>query len=235
MASQKNLIANIALSLFILFSFTSCESFLGANWLSLLSTITAYNAPTSFDYKLSTKKPSATAAHTLSFDFSGETLETYQFTLTYPDGFTFKSFGKKNAKAGFYKLNAGNDKKIEANYAIRVIDSNHAYVDQNKSKTYDAAFEATIERLTDGLSGEVFTVILPNGGDGNAFINGGTFNGKMSVGLKKGILKNPSTGGESTVKADFTSVDPDTGGADNGTGESQKTFSVTKVLTIGKK
>ncbi|KKR31299.1 MAG: hypothetical protein UT63_C0075G0002 [Candidatus Gottesmanbacteria bacterium GW2011_GWC2_39_8] len=233
MAFKKNLIANLFLCAFVLFAFTACEIFRGFGGLSVLSTITEYNPPTSFKYKLSSKKASASAAHTLSFKFSGETLETYKIVLTYPAGFTFEGFGKTNAKIGFYKLISG--KKTAANYAIRVIDSNHAYVDQNKSKTYDAAFEATIERLTDGLSGEVFTVILPNGGDGNAFINGGTFNGKMSVGLKKGILKNPSTGGESTVKADFTSVDPDTGGADNGTGESQKTFSVTKVLTIGKK
>ena len=234
MALKKYFIINLALSVFILLAFSSCEYFWGVSSLGILSDITTYNPPTSFNYKLSSSAPSASASHTLSFDFSGETLETYKIVLTYPSGFKFSGFtslGGKNTKIGFYKLDAGSDKNLEANFAIRAIDANHAYVDQNKNSKYDSAFEAYITHSTS--SSHVLTVILPSGGDGTTFINSGTFNGTMTVKLLKGILKNPRKAGKYTVKADFTSVDPDSGGADDSTDTSPSTFSSTESLTIG--
>jgi len=55
----------------------------------------------------------------------------------------------------------------------------------------------------------------------------------MTIKLLKGILKNPAKAGQYTVQGDFTSVDPDSGDTDDGTGTSPQIFSVTKDLTIG--
>src|SRR5262249_28103714 len=77
----------------------------------------------------------------------------------------------------------------------------------------------------------VFRVVLPNGGDGQPLSTYVSYMGHVVFKLLPGILRNPAAG-DYAIHAVFTSVDPDTDGATNGTGAEPLTFAADRTLTI---
>lgn len=193
------------------------------------SSTTAYKPPAKTTYTLSSTRKSADASHALTFNFSGETLETYQIQLTYPKEFQFHEFTAGKTVGRYTMLHTGSSPVV---FNIIAINGTRAFVDMGGNSRYDSSVDTVIAYARKPAS-HVFSITLPYGGDGDAAVNGGSFNGSLTFAMNEGVMSNPAKSGPSyNVTAKFTSVDLDSGGADDNKGTAPKKFIVVKKLRI---
>jgi hypothetical protein len=119
-----------------------------------------------------------------------------------------------------------------ANYTIplRALAAASAYGDNLLNGAYDAGVDGVASHeLTGGE--HVFTVTLPGGG-----ANNGTpcsyFDTDVRFTLAAGILTLPATPGDYPIEVTATSVDPDTGDADDGQGAPPQVYQRTASLVV---
>ena len=185
-----------------------------------------------FALRLGTAAVSAEASHEVSFNVSAGELEAARVQLTYPNDFAFNGFdalGSTNTRIGSLRLVAAGTGVI---FPVRSRDVDSAYGDADANGVYTVGSDPIIE-YSRSRADQQFTVHLPLGGDFDAGTTTSPFDLRMSAFLDEGILTNPGTAGPYTVEADLTSVDPDSGGLDDGAGDPPQTFSTEIVLTIG--
>lgn len=181
--------------------------------------------------QLSTHAPGASAEHVATFDVSMGAAQGYQATITYPPDFGFAGFlalGPANSRIGTYALDLDFDGTPDYTTWIRSTGADTAYADIDLSHA-PSMVDATLTRG----SGNTFVVTAPDGGDQNPATIGSPTAMRVTVKLAAGVLVNPPTNGEVQVQLTITSVDPDTGGADDGVGTPPETFSAEQDLPIG--
>ena len=167
--------------------------------------------------ELDTYQAAQSAEHRLIFDvFAGE-LETYRAVIHYPDGFRFNGFdalGPDNTPVGAYELDLTFDGIPEVTVALRSLNRGAAYADIDE----DQVFSLDLEPIFGHTGWADFELRLPFGGDANPQTLIAPFGAQISLVLFAGALANPETGGDYTVSAELTSVDPDNDSADDGLG-----------------
>jgi hypothetical protein len=169
--------------------------------------------------------PNASPAVDASFSFLFDTFEPYEIVFALPAGFRFNGFdalGPAGTQIATYSLVTQ-----AISYPIRVLGHDMAFVDILQTGSYVAASDGLI-----AYDNGVFRLTLPNGGDDLTLSVTAGFGQSVTFQLLAGILTNPATAGSYTVHADFTSVDPDSGGADDGTGTAPKTFSFDHAVAV---
>jgi uncharacterized membrane protein len=111
------------------------------------------------------------------------------------------------------------------------IDNNNAYADRDISNSFTASVDSTMAYSNSG-GNHVFTTTLPFGGDGSPQTITGPFTERIVAVINSGILTNPASAGTYTATGVFTSVDPDTDGADNTTGDPPMTLNISQDILI---
>lgn len=193
-----------------------------------------YGPPTNINFQLSSNIPGADAAHTLMFDIKQGDLETYQTAITYPSEFTFNGFlaiGPAGTQIGSYSVDFDFDGIVDFIIPVISIDNNNAFADREPNGTFNNLIDSTLV-YSNSSGNHVFTTTLPFGGDGDAQTIKGPFTERITSVINSGILKNPLTAGIYTSTGIFTSVDPDTDGSDNGTGNQPLILNFTQNFVI---
>jgi len=191
-----------------------------------------YGANKNPSFTLDSNSPGQSPSHKLSFDVTQGELETYMAVVTYPDAFMFNQFtalGPTDTQVGTFGLDVDSDGADDIVFSIRALDNETAYVDVSLDGSFTPGIDPTIEYKT---GSNVFTTILPFGGDGNPNTLDALLSARVTLMLNNGILTNPNTPGKYTLTGDFTSVDPDTDGANDNMNESPHTFSANLVVKI---
>jgi hypothetical protein len=180
---------------------------------------------------LSSHASGATARHEVWFAFEAGEPEIHAALLTYPEGFRcegFEGLGPAGTVVGRYELDVNFDGVAERTSALIARGPDVAWVDLHPDGVFTEAFEPVLRRR--GLA--AFELGLPRGGDVGAGTLAATFDGRVRLALFEGLLVNPPLGGAYTVVAETVSVDPDTGGGDDGRGASPETRRFELPLSI---
>ncbi|MCW5889690.1 MAG: hypothetical protein KIT14_03980 [bacterium] len=196
---------------------------------SMPVTAAAFAPPPGATFALSTTTPGQSAMHTATFDTGVDQTQGYSATITYPDAFAFNGFtalGPVNTRVGTYAMDFDFDGRPDFTTWIRSTGADTAYADIDLSGSPTAA-DAIITR-----AGNVFSVVAPNGGDEDAG-QSLTPPSRVTVKLLAGILVNPPGPGDFGISVTVTSVDPDTGGADDGQGTAPESFTVEQIVAVG--
>jgi len=161
--------------------------------------------------------------------------QTYQVVLTLPPEYVFNgfdSFGPVGTRIGAYgfefnSASPGPDRL----FPVYSTDANDAWVDANLDGAFNV-LKPQIQHSYDAQQSNVITITLPRGGDGTTGVGTATFSSDVMASLRSGIFTNPATAGDYSVSLSFTSVDPETGDANDNAGAPPETFSIPTVVTI---
>jgi hypothetical protein len=204
---------------------TTSGEFVGVGQTLLPPAPSAYALPPNAFFDLRLPFPGLSSAHRVFFDVVADTLQTFRATLNYPEEFGFNGFlalGPPETQVGAYGVDFDGDFVIDLSLPLRALTADTAYVDGNGNRRADAA-DATLQHTTNGA--HVFTTTIPRGGDGLARVKLGRVAMRAAVALYPGLLINPTSPYSYPVSATFTSVDPDSGDADDGAGQAPTSFS----------
>lgn len=192
----------------------------------------SYQMPSGITLSLDSTVAGGTGNHTLSFNILQGDLQTYQAVITYPGAFTYNGFlalGSAGTQIGSYSFTLSS--KSHTSFPVYSIDDHQAYGDVNINGSYNSSVDPFLVHSETG-GNNVFTITVPDGGDGDLSTDLGQANAAVTSLMLSGILTNPAFPGTYTVSGEFTSVDPDTGGPNNGSGNSPLTLSASKNVTI---
>lgn len=165
----------------------------------------------------------ASAEQRLSFDVTVGELETFRAEIVYPPGFGFAGFlslGPQDTPVGSYGFDADGDGNPETAVPLRALKHDTAYADA----TLNGRFEHGRDPIVEVAGDPILTATLPLGGDGDPNTLTARSPARRVVVLFAGLFSNPPEAGEATLGGCFTSVDPDTDGADDGMGEPAQGF-----------
>ena len=180
-------------------------------------------------YSLGSNSPGQSPSHMLSFDVAEGELETYQSVVNYPGAFMFNGFGAPDKQIGTFRLDIDSNGTDDFTFPIRALDSDTAYADVSLDGAFTSGIDPTIEYTT---GSNVFATMLPFGGNVNPNTLVSPVSARVTLMLNNGILTNPNTPGKYTLSGVFTSVDPDTDGANDNMNESPLTFSADLIVKI---
>ena len=167
-------------------------------------------------------RPERRPAHRLSFDVQSGELEVYRATISYPHQFRFNGFdvlGPRNTPVGALLVDWNFDGVPDVTIPLRSLGPSSAYADVIP----DGRFTPGLEPMLGAGGRTEFTLVLPFGGDANPDTVVAPRAARITVVLFPGLLTNPDAGGSHTIRAELTSVDPDTDGPDDGAGSSPST------------
>jgi len=219
--------------LFILLLLFSCARPLEWNVVTQPSS-SSYSQPSSSVFTLSTYDNVSAAEHVLTFNIREGDLETYVVEIVYPRHFVYKgllAIGKSGTEIGNILVDFDFDDITDFTIPIYSLDDDNAYVDIDLDGGFDNGTEPVLVHSIVN-NDHVFSITLPFGGDNDPETVTGPFDEVISIVMKEGFLLNPQTVGDYIVNAEFTSVDPDTDGADDGTGDPPLTLLFEERVTI---
>jgi hypothetical protein len=173
----------------------------------------------------------ASPAHRLSFDVHSGELEVYRVAITYPDAFRvigFDALGPLHTPVGALLVDFDFDGVPDLSIPLRSLGPSGAYADVIP----DGRFTPSLEPMLGRSGGSAFDLVLPFGGDADRTTLVAPRAARVSLVLFAGVLRSPAEGGEYTVGAVLTSVDPDTDGPDDGLGASPLTVAFTTTVSI---
>jgi hypothetical protein len=163
----------------------------------------------------------------------GKILLTRTVVITLPAAFGFEGFDALGAGAqiGAWDFDYSNpnlvwDPLSPLGYDYRIphfaIDFDTAYADTLLNGSYDAGVDSIVEHTTGAGGAHVFSILMPSGGTNNGGFDPDDpcsyFDTDTRFTLPAGIVRLPATPGSYEVTVVATSVDPDTGDADDGLG-----------------
>jgi len=148
------------------------------------------------------------------------TAQLYAATL-FLEGFTFE-LPAAPQPAGSLEVSLG---AMTMAFAIRVLDTSTLWVDLNSNGKYDGG-EPTIQLRKGSV---IMFVTVPFGGDGSATVHDVQADGRVTV---RGDFLIPVTPGLQPLRAILTTVDPDTGGPDDGRGIAPRVMVVDRAVEI---
>jgi hypothetical protein len=200
-----------------------------------------------FDADLST--PGAAPSVTFEMNIPGlatTILLTRQVVLTLPAAFGFAGFDALGADAqigqwDFDFTNPNNgvfDPSGSLGYDYRIPNyatgANTAYADTQLNHSYDAGVDSTGVHSIGPGGAHVFTLTLPSGGTNNNGAGGNCsyFDTDTRFVLNAGIVQLPQASGSYDVTVVATSIDPDTGDADDQQGTAPTVYQRIIPVTV---
>ena len=168
----------------------------------------------------------AATSHQIGLTVGPNVYETFAATAIYPPEFAFAGF----APGAVGRLQIDFDLDGADDVAVPVLglggDAAFADVDANG---LPGAFEPTVAHS----GGHAFAVSLLQGGDANPRTLVTRAPLRLTLTLDPGVLANPPLAGTYALQLDATSVDPDTGDADDAAGAPPLALTRTEDVTIG--
>jgi len=148
----------------------------------------------------------------------GPSMEIYGLDLEYAPQFGFNGFGVMGGPSvGSY---TARDRMRVMQFQVPVLplNSNNAFIDLNRSGVEDTGFEPHITYSLMPTGKHRFATTIPTGGDGDTLVNARNFIDSGELQFNAGLITNPAVPGTYQGTARFTSVDPDSGSANDGIG-----------------
>ena len=189
---------------------------------------TSYEAPADAWFALGSHQAGAASGQEIGFRVDFSVVETYQAVATYPPEFSWLGFDALGgAPVGAFGFDVDRDGVVDFEVPVLPSGPDTAYVDVDGDGA-QGPLDVTIVRS----GAHDITVTLPLGGDGNAIEIASTWSFDARVRLFAGVMANPENPGPSTLSVAFTSVDSDTGDADDGSGDAPASFTVGDTVEI---
>jgi len=193
---------------------------------SLGRSVAATFQPTSVAYRSGSIVTSDAHSTHVDVEVPAGTLEAALVTLHYPGDFAFHGFPQF---MGNMRISGGGFDTFRFAYSI---DSETGFVDINDNNEYEPASEPFIQYSTESNGDHTLTMILPFGGDGNPNTKEAPIPVQFQLNLYPGSFTNPSTPGDYAIQTDLLSIDPDSGGLDDGVGDPPMGFQHIETLSI---
>jgi hypothetical protein len=204
---------------------------------------TAYLADVEDDFHLDADTSVPGASPPIVFDmsipgFATQILLTHDVVITLPAAFGFAGFGAPGTSVGSWDFDFSKDGVFDPPFDYRIphvaIDANHAYADTFANGSYDVTIDSTAVHSFGGGGTHVFTITLPSGGTNNNGQGGNCsyFDTDTRFTLPAGIITLPVTPGSYDVAIVATSVDPDTGDANDGQGVAPTVYQRTVPIQV---
>jgi hypothetical protein len=189
--------------------------------------VATYSLPPDAYFALGSYAAGAATSHQVGLTAPAGGAETFSAVITYPGSFVFNGFAA--GPVGSLGVDFNADGVVDADVPVIGQGGDTAFADFDEDGAYGAATEPAVTH-----SGtHVFTVALPAGGDRNLM----TVMAPVPIGLVltllPGVLDNPAAAGPYLIEGDFTSVDPDTDGADDAAGTAPQMFAADEMVEIG--
>lgn len=218
---------------------SGCEEFFGDRPETAgdqLSGPAVFDAPATQEVAISDPGPGRLMGFRIDSEITFGQRQARTVVLTLPSTYTFNGFdifGPAGTRIGAYgfEFNSGSAGPDRL-FPVYSIDRDSAWVDANLDGTFNP-LKPQIEYSQDGSNNHIITITLPRGGDGSTGSSEAGFSSDIMAFLRTGIFTNPATGGDYPISLDFTSVDPDTGDADDSAGSPPETFSVNGTASVG--
>lgn len=211
---------------------------------------TSYLADVADGFRLAADTATPGAAPAVVFEMfipgsspASRILLTRRVVVTLPAEFGFEGFGAPGAAAGswdfdFSRPGDGAFDPLFGEYDYRIphraTGPDGAYADTLLNGAFDAGIDSTATHAL-GVGGEhVFTIELPSGGTNNNGAGGNCsyFDTDTRFTLPQGVVRLPPTAGIYDVTVIATSVDPDTGDADDRQGASPVVYQRTIPVAV---
>lgn len=161
--------------------------------------------------------------HSVSFDVAGGELETYTAFMTYPQDFQFNGFlvvGESGTPVGAMQLGLTlfDSPAVDTVSFVSLTDTS-AYADVFN----DGRFSPDLEPVFEQVHGNEFRLRLPLGGDADPETLIVPLDVSVTLRLREELMTASPTASlpmpaRFTVSGERTTVDPETGGADDGAG-----------------
>lgn len=180
---------------------------------------------------LSSAQAGKTPSHRLDFSITAGGLETYTADLSYPPAFAFMGFaaaGPSGSEVGLLGLDYDADGRIDVSYSLRSSGPSNAYLDVIPDRRYSPAWEPSL-RID---AANTISLQLPYGGDANPDTLSAPRAARVSLLLAAGLLRNPAQPGSYSISGRFVSVDPDTDGYNDRSGDAPQTIELSLTVTI---
>jgi len=162
-------------------------------------------------------------------------MQTFDAEIHFPMSFSFnaKGFlhsGPAGTSVGSYSVDINDDGIPEISFPIKAESTFFAWVDFNNNQIKDFS-EAEIFQSENFEGEKLLFINIPNGGDNNPSINHGDSSFRMKITINAGLIINPALAENHLISAIIHSVDPDTGGANNGAGtEPEETLLISDLI-----
>jgi len=195
---------------------------------TIFNPLIMYVPPLTAGYAL----PGASPAHHYVMGPPGPSMELYGLDLEYAPQFGISNFGiPGGAKIGTYTIR---DRMgvVQSQVDILPLTNNTAFVDLNQSTFHNSGFEPKITHSLTPAGNHRISVTIPTGGDGSTMVNARNFIDMGEITFNAGLLVNPATPGTYPGTATFTSVDPDSGSANDNAGTPPTVVTRTMQHTI---
>lgn len=179
---------------------------------------------------LTTHAAGASAAHAVSFAVAAGDLEIYRASISYPAGFQVRGFDRiapVGSPVGSFALDVNGDGTADRVLPFRSLSATTAYVDVVPDHRFSPDIEPSVT-----IIGNTLDVRLPAGGDANVATRVAPFGCRIALLLFSQLIVNPAVGGDYSIVARLTTVDPDTDGADDGAGTPPETSRSSSVVHI---
>lgn len=200
---------------------------------SMIEEAHSYGPPGHVSYQVSSNDIGADAEHTLVFDTNLGDLKTLEAVITYPKEFTFNGFlslGPVNSVVGTMSADVDFTGGPEVTASVLSSDDFSAYPDLNGNGVHDYTLEPSIFVSQDRNGNRVLRVdALPDQSPADLVSNVAL---RMIYVMNAGVMTNPTVAGVWTVTGQFISIDPDTGGGNNGSGEAPQTLNLSEEIVI---
>jgi hypothetical protein len=173
----------------------------------------------------------ASPAHRLSFSVVAGELETYRARMSYPQAFRFRGFdalGPSGTPVGAYEMDLNGDGVADTSVTLRGLTRTTAHADVIP----DGAFSPGLEPVLEQTGAGDFVLTLPFGGDLDPRTTTVPLSARVTLVLLPGLLVNPDRAGPYTLRAQLVSVDPDTGGPDDGRNATPGLLELDLTVTI---
>jgi hypothetical protein len=163
-------------------------------------------------------------------------LQTFAAEIQFPPEFMFHMngflyAGPAGSTIGNYTIDVNDDGLPELSFPIKSETMFFAWVDFNNNQVKDFS-EAEIFQSQNMNNEKLLNITIPDGGDNDPSINHGDVSFRLKITINPGLLINPNIPQNHTITATVQSVDPDTGGPNNGSGEDPVVSVFAKELMI---
>lgn len=189
----------------------------------------AFNAPAKQSLVFSDRAPGRLMGFRIDSEITAGQRQAREIVITIPAAYQFNGFdalGPAGTRIGVYGFDFNpSSPGPDRLFPIYVIDNDSAWVDSNLDGQTNP-LKPQVEYSLDAQQNHVITIILPRGGDGSTSSSTAGFTSDIMASLRTGIFSNPATGGSYPMTLNFTSVDPDTGDADDNAGSPPEQFAL---------
>lgn len=201
-----------------------------------LSQFGNFPTPTNLKMMAEHNKPGQSSAFTGSAFIPAGAFQTYEAIVRFPPPFTvnpngFLDIAPVGSNIGSYQMDLDDDGISDLEFPVLSESSFFAWMDINDNNMKDFS-EPEVFQSQDINGNQLLVVSIPNGGDDNASVNIGNIGYQLKLYLKEGLFINPMIASSHTITATLQSVDPDTGGINNGSGLEPESIKLETQLII---